>query len=924
MFTWFINLKLNIKLLIPFILLALILGGLVGGWGSFNLVRIQTMFSEITQQRAPTVKAATEVERKILKALREERMYFLAINDSQIDEQLSQQAISLNLGEVLSALSDVDKTAKQYNDQELIQQTQEVRGITGEYWNLYNQSLQKLNMNQSLADVMDRKGAIVIELAQTYFQDLNKSTNLDSAETITLIADIWTTAITMSQTEKDYMLTKDPAFYQKVQEYAKHLEESYDKLSSKLPSPNDKMRIDKGRKAVQEYIQAAQNWKKQDDETRQLLSQMAEIGEKVQQTAQKMEESGWQAMENSQISANSIVSNGQRFVFIEMIVGFILCLVPGLIIANLITRTLRKVVQTSQQISQKDLPALASEIQALSQGDLTGGNLQFVSQPLNLGYKDELGEMADAYDAMIQQLQHIAIAYQEMLTGLRTMVGQVTENATRLTYSASQLEQTSAQSENATSQIALTIQQVARGTSQQSDSISKTAASVDLITRIMSGVAHGAQEQAQSINQVSQVMERLSEVISNIRVGATQQVEATTHNRQAMQALSDAVVTITQGAQTQTKGLEVAAKNNEELSSAFSRVAYTSDEVANETNKTAQMAKDGAIVVSQTAAGMENVRGATQTLAQRVNELGQRSGQIGAIVETIDDIASQTNLLALNAAIEAARAGEHGRGFAVVADEVRKLAEKSAVATREIAEIIKTMQQGAQDVSEAMGYVGKDVSAAFNFTAQAKTSFESIVTGTHASAERVNAIRQAIDAMQSAHQALQDAIQQARQIAQENQSAAETMTNLSATVTSRMESVNTIAQQNTEAAEIMVKLNADMVRQLESASAIVEENAAAAGEMTTNANELTESMENIASISEQNSAATEEVSASTEEISAQVTEVSHSASMIAALASELHVAVARFKLVKIASSTDRPDELPERFENEIITPNPAD
>ena len=122
-------------------------------------------------------------------------------------------------------------------------------------------------------------------------------------------------------------------------------------------------------------------------------------------------------------------------------------------------------------------------------------------------------------------------------------------------------------------------------------------------------------------------------------------------------------------------------------------------EGAQRATKAAQL---GAVVVDKTVVVMGQIADKVQQSAQTVEALGERSDQIGAIIGTIEDIADQTNLLALNAAIEAARAGEQGRGFAVVADEVRALAERTTRATREIGEMIKAIQNETRDAVAAM------------------------------------------------------------------------------------------------------------------------------------------------------------------------------------------------------------------------------
>ena len=233
-----------------------------------------------------------------------------------------------------------------------------------------------------------------------------------------------------------------------------------------------------------------------------------------------------------------------------------------------------------------------------------------------------------------------------MITSLETLIKKVIESANDLNLAAGQLASASGQSGEATNQIATTIQQVAKGTAEQTAGVTRIAGAVEQMSRAIDGVAKGAQEQAAAVTKASQVATRISTAIEQV-----------TSNAQA---------------------------------------------VTRDSAEAARYSRDGAKTVKETITGMETIRTKVGFSASKVEEMGTRSEEIGAIVETIEDIASQTNLLALNAAIEAARAGEQGKGFAVVADEVRKLAERSSLATKEIAGLIKGIQKTVREAVSAM------------------------------------------------------------------------------------------------------------------------------------------------------------------------------------------------------------------------------
>jgi methyl-accepting chemotaxis protein len=175
------------------------------------------------------------------------------------------------------------------------------------------------------------------------------------------------------------------------------------------------------------------------------------------------------------------------------------------------------------------------------------------------------------------------------------------------------------------------------------------------------------------------------------------------------------------------------AASVEQLSVSIDQVEEHAREARTVTQASGSQSEEGGRIIHQTAEEMSNIAQSVNATAGTIRQLEDFSGQISSIVNVIKDIADQTNLLALNAAIEAARAGEQGRGFAVVADEVRKLAERTANSTQEITGMIGKIQQGTQRAVEEMDAGVQRVNEGVNLAHQAGDS----VIGIRASAEKV-------------------------------------------------------------------------------------------------------------------------------------------------------------------------------------------
>jgi len=344
---------------------------------------------------------------------------------------------------------------------------------------------------------------------------------------------------------------------------------------------------------------------------------------------------------------------------------------------------------------------LRAEAERMAAGDLRPGRV-FESE-------DELGELARTFEGMS--------------SSLRVTMGRVAEAADRVEATAADM--------------ASVTERVAAVTADQERGLEQATSSMEAINRQVQGIADSSQALNLSVEESSSSALELGATGAELNETASVLSIQVDEVSNSIEQMVRSVRQVSENAEALTEGSAETSTSMDEMASSLREVDASAEETAQLFRQVVATAESGQEKVRQTIAGMEAIREATETAERVIRSLGARTKEIGAIVDVIDDVADETNLLALNAAIIAAQAGEHGRAFSVVADQIKDLADRVLESTKEIGALIRAVQSESSNAIGAVEQGTQSVASGVDLSAEAGLSLEEITRASRGSGARI-------------------------------------------------------------------------------------------------------------------------------------------------------------------------------------------
>ena len=424
-------------------------------------------------------------------------------------------------------------------------------------------------------------------------------------------------------------------------------------------------------------------------------------------------------------------------------------LMAGGIFASVLLLALFVLWQFGRTVAQP-ITALKEAARRVEEGDL--------STRVEIDQQDEVGQLADSFNAMVAASEADATELQEQ---------SVEAEQAR--------ERSEALQQEAEEERAYLREQFGR------------------ISEVLAAVMHGDLTERLQVEQddaVGELMQQVNAMIDELASLIHEVDTVSTQLSSAAQLAASSAEQMSSGAKGQAEQTTEVAAAIEEMSATVAASSQHADRSNEMAQRASELANNGEEVFDQTADGMQRIAGLVNTSAEKVTALGQSSAQIGEIIQVIEDIADQTNLLALNAAIEAARAGEHGKGFAVVADEVRQLAERTTAATQEIAEMITQIQEETEEVVTSMERGTGEVQNGLQLAEDASEALSEIVDSIGGMVTMIDQIAAASQQQSTATNQIAGNVESISAVADEVSHSTNNLTQMAVDMTQQAESLN--------------------------------------------------------------------------------------------------------------------------------------